>query len=240
MPRRSRLMLPGVPVHIVHRGNNKQPCFREEQDKTFYLVHLARLLRQTGCALHAYCLMTNHVHFLVSSKASGSCSRLMKGIAQLHTQYINRTYGRSGTLWEGRFRSCLVQTEEYVLACYRYIEANPVRAGLCHHPGDYPWSSYGHNADGANDPLVTPHDEYMRLACDADSRRSNYRELFESLLPAGKLDEIRKATNGNFVLGDASFRAELEARTGRRVAPGSPGRPARSMQKGEHLDLLEP
>lgn len=231
-------MLPGVPVHIVHRGNNKQPCFREEQDRTFYLIHLGKLLRQTGCAMHAYCLMTNHVHFLVSAEATDSCAKLMKGVAQLHTQYINRTYGRSGTLWEGRFRSSLVQTEDYVLACYRYIESNPVRAALCQHPRDYPWSSYRANADGASDALVTPHEEYIRLASGADYRRANYRALFESLLSVDKLNEIRKATNGNFVLGDASFRADLGARIGRRVTPGSPGRPTRSVRNDEQLDLL--
>ena len=232
-------MLPGIPVHIVHRGNDRQACFRSEQDKAFYLLHLARLLRDKRCALHAYCLMTNHVHLLVTAGATDGCAKLMKGIAQLHTQYINRTYERSGTLWEGRFRSCLVQAEDYVLACYRYIETNPVRAGLCTHPRDYPWSSHRANAEGAPDALITSHDQYQRLAIGDAERHANYRALFESILPDERIGEIRMATNGNFALGNASFRDALEAKLGRRVTPGCPGRPPSSAGKGEdQLDLL--
>ena len=137
MPRRARLMLAGLPVHITHRGNNRQRCFYEECDRAFYLFHLLRLLPHAQCALHAYCLMSNHVHLLVTPATGESCARLMKGIAQLHTQYVNRTYRRTGTLWEGRFHSCLVQSENYLLTCYTYIELNPVDAGLCDHPEDY-------------------------------------------------------------------------------------------------------
>jgi putative transposase len=224
-------MLPGVPVHIVHRGNNRQSCFKKEQDRAFYLHHLGRLLSQTRCQMHAYCLMTNHIHLLVTAETVDGCGKLMKGIAQLHTQYMNRTYERTGSLWEGRFRSCLVQTEAYVLACYRYIELNPVRAGLCGNPRDYEWSSHRANADGSFGPLITPHREYQRLAIDAANRGVAYKELFASPLSAAKLDEIRTATNGNFALGNESFRAALEVRLGRRVTPGRPGRPAKSEQQ---------
>lgn len=235
-------MLPGVPVHIVHRGNNKQSCFREDQDRAFYLLHFTKLLRQTECAMHCYCLMTNHVHFLVTARTPDGCARLMKGVAQLHTQYINRTYGRSGSLWEGRFRSCLVQTEDYVLACYRYIELNPVRAALCQHPREYRWSSYRANAEGAFDALITPHDEYHRLAVDAISQRAAYRAMFESRLSEHRLAEIRKATNGNFALGDRTFRDRIQGELGRRVSPGRPGRPPTTPTASEtaQLELLEP
>jgi putative transposase len=226
MPRRARLMLPGVPAHIVHRGNNKQACFRQAQDRSFYRFHLTRLLPEAQCQVHAYCLMTNHVHLLVTAKQLNGCSILMKGIAQLHTQYMNRTYGRSGSLWEGRFRSCLVQAEDYVLACYRYIEMNPIRASLCRHPGEYEWSSFRANAEGVFDGLVTPHEEYRRLG-QAEERLAMYRGLFEVTLSDVRLNEIRNATNGNFALGNASFRADLETRIGRRVAPGTPGRPSK-------------
>src|SRR5688572_5268224 len=174
MPRRARLMLAGIPVHITHRGNNRQRCFYEDADRAFYLFHLRRLLPHAQCKLHAYCLMTNHVHVLLTPTALDSCARLMKGLAQLHTQYVNRTYGRSGSLWEGRFHSCLVQSEGYLLNCYRYVELNPVDAGVCAHPAKYEWSSYQANGQGVFDAAITPHDEYVRLGGTAHSRRAAY------------------------------------------------------------------
>jgi putative transposase len=219
-------MLPGIPVHIVQRGNNRQACFYEDKDRLFYLLHLARLTRAADCALHAYCLMTNHVHLLVTANGIDGCARLMKGIGQLHTQYVNRTYVRTGTLWEGRFRSCLVQSQEYLLACYRYIETNPVRARICSHPADYPWSSYRANAESFDDVLVTRHEEYSRLGTTDEERRATYSALFETALEVGRIREIRDATAGNFVLGNAHFRNTVSAVLGRRVERGAPGRPA--------------
>ena len=141
-------MLAGVPVHVIQRGNNRGACFVDDEDRNFYLFHLARGLGRCGCQLHAYCLMTNHVHLLLTPEGAESCAVLMKHMGQLRSQYFNKRYGRTGSLWEGRFRSCLVQSEGYVLACYRYIELNPVRASLVIHPGDYPWSSHRNNALG--------------------------------------------------------------------------------------------
>jgi putative transposase len=139
MPRRGRIMLAGVPVHLVQRGNNRSPCFVADEDRSFYLFHLGRGLGRYGCELHAYCLMTNHVHLLVTPRSAESCALLMKHLGQLHSQYFNKLYKRTGSLWEGRFRSCLVQSER---TCYRYIELNPVRAGLAAGPREYCWSSY--------------------------------------------------------------------------------------------------
>jgi putative transposase len=221
-------MLPGVPVHVIHRGNNRQACFYEENDRSFYLFHLRRLLRKTACSLHAFCLMTNHVHLLLTAAAACGCSQLMQGVAQLHSQYVNRNYGRSGSLWEGRFRSCLVQSEQYLLACYRYIEANPVRAGLSRHPRDYEWSSYRTNAEDELDPSIGPHDEYLRLGPTAATRRKAYVELFQVDPKYWRIEEIREATNGNFALGDAQFKRRLALQLGRRVDRGSPGRPSNS------------
>jgi REP element-mobilizing transposase RayT len=157
-------MLSGIPVHITHRGNNRQRCFYEESDRAFYLFHLRRLLPQAQCALHAYCLMSNHVHLLLTPGKLDSCALLMKRLAQLHTQYVNRTYQRTGTLWEGRFDSSLVQSESYLFNCYKYVELNPVEAGLCQHPADYEWSSCRANANGAFDAAIKPHAEYLSLA----------------------------------------------------------------------------
>jgi putative transposase len=231
-------MLPGVAVHVVHRGNNRAACFFGDEDRSFYLFHLGRLLARADCALHAYCLMGNHVHLLLTPSTATACGLLMKGIAQLYAQYINKTYRRSGYLWESRFKSCLVQSEDYVLACYRYIELNPVRAGLVRRPGQYRWSSYGANAIGENSPLITPHDQYVALGGEPAERHAVYSEMFGSLLSAKHLEEIRGATNGGYVLGSLAFKRTVSQTLGRRVEKGSAGRPARATTAEDQLDLL--
>jgi putative transposase len=231
-------MLAGIPVHVIQRGNNRQRCFYEDQDREFYLFHLRRLLGKAGCALHAYCLMTNHVHLLLTANSPVGCGRLMKDLGQLHTQYVNRNYDRTGSLWEGRYRSCLVQAEDYLLACYRYVEMNPVRANLVEAPGDYPWSSYRLNAEGVPNALITPHDEYLRLGASNAERRGAYEELIRQLLDSKQLDEIRAATNGNFALGGKAFRQRMSAALGRRAERGSAGRPRLARPAGQ-ADLLD-
>ncbi len=136
-------------MHIIQRGNNRCACFHAADDYLYYLEHLDRFARRFGCAVHAYVLMTNHVHLLLTPDEADSASLLMKYLGQHYVQHINQRYGRTGTLWEGRFKSCLAQSQTYVLACHRYIEMNPVRAGMVAHPGQYRWSSYAVNADGA-------------------------------------------------------------------------------------------
>nr|WP_230174897.1 transposase [Pseudomonas sp. Bi123] len=175
--------------------------------------------------MHAWCLMTNHVHLLISPHEHSSTSSLMKGIGQRYVQYINRTYGRSGTLWEGRFRSCLVQSDSYVLACYRYIEMNPVRAKMVTHPAQYRWSSYRANAQSEFSHLITPHAQYLSLGDTDVSTAEVYRKLFKSELEIGLVEQIRATTNGDYVLGGSRFAAEIEAMIGRRARRGCPGRP---------------
>ena len=172
MPRRARLSIPGIPWHIIQRGNNRSACFCAEEDYRRYLDTLGTLAPKYGCAVHAYVLMTNHVHLLLTPERADSAALLMKHLGQRYVQYVNRSYRRSGTLWEGRFRSCLTQSEDYVLACYRYIELNPVRASMVAHPRDYRWSSYRANAEGLADSLITPHIEYLRLGADPQERRA--------------------------------------------------------------------
>ena len=169
--------------------------------------------------------MTNHVHLLLTPRTSDGANELMKRLGQRYVQYVNRTTSRSGTLWEGRFRSCLTQEEDYLLSCYRYIELNPVRAGLVGHPAQYPWSSYRANAQGEPSTLLTPHRLYTVLGHDAESRQSAYRQLFRYRLDPGAVDEIRAATNGNFALGGSPFQAQVAAALGRRVTRGKSGRP---------------
>jgi putative transposase len=211
----------------MQRGNNRADCFFAEQDRSFYLFHLARLLPRARCTLHAYCLMTNHVHLLVTARDADSCAVLMKHMGQLHAQYINRTYGRSGSLWDGRYKSCLVQSEGYLLTCYRYIELNPVRAGLAAKAADYPWSSFRANAHGETCELLTAHDEFAALGASPEERRAVYRDLFGSPGDTAVFDDIRNATNAGCVVGDARFKSSVARILGRRVERGCPGRPAR-------------
>ncbi|MDD5367039.1 MAG: transposase [Gallionellaceae bacterium] len=225
MPRRPRITLPGIPLHIIQRGNNRQACFHAEEDYRRYLDWLEEFSSKTGCHVHAYVLMTNHVHVLLSANKAESPGALMKALGQRYVQYVNHVYRRSGTLWEGRFRSCLVQVEGYLLGCQRYIELNPVRAGMIKHPAEYPWSSYRANAQGEVDPLITPHETYSALGLTDGTRQTAYRELFRSQLEPGMIDAIRKATNGNYILGNSRFAEEISRALGRRVTPGKSGRP---------------
>lgn len=225
MPRRARLSVPGIPWHIIQRGNNRTPCFYAEEDYRRYLHTLREMAQRFECAVHAYVLMTNHVHLLLTPSRKESAGLLMKHLGQRYVQYVNRSYRRSGTLWEGRFRSCLAQSERYVLTCYRYIELNPVRAHMAAHPRDYPWSSYRANAEGASDALLTPHSDYLSLGFPEPDRLAAYRELFSAHLDAERIAEIRQATNGNYALGDERFRDEIARMLRRRVTPGKSGRP---------------
>lgn len=225
MPRRARLVMPGVPLHLIQRGNNRSACFYSEEDYLFYLEHLAEQARKQACEIHAWCLMTNHVHLLLTPSNPTGASLLMKGLGQRYVQYVNRTYQRTGTLWEGRFRSCLVQEDSYVLACYRYIEMNPVRAGIVEHPAEYRWTSYRANAQGEESRFITPHAQYNALGEAGLPRTASYRELFKNQLDPGLVDQIRASTNGNYVLGGSRFASEVESTLRRRVNKGRPGRP---------------
>ena len=239
MPRRARIVLQNVPVHIIQRGNNRQPCFFADDDYRRYLDWLAEYAIKSGCQVHAYVLMTNHVHLLLSSERADAGGMLMKSLGQRYVQYVNRVYHRSGTLWEGRFRSCLVQEESYLLGCQRYIELNPVRANIVAHPAEYRWSSYRANAQGEANTLMNPHSLYAALGSNDIVRQTNYRELFRYGLEPGMVDKIRLATNGNFALGNESFAAQVASMIGRRVVPGLSGRPRKAIELESGELLLE-
>ena len=228
MPRRARIVLPNTPLHIIQRGNNRQACFFANEDYRRYLDWLNEYAQKTACRVHAYVLMTNHVHLLLSADRADAGGALMKALGQRYVQYVNRVYRRSGTLWEGRFRSCLVQEEGYLLGCQRYIELNPVRANMVAHPAEYRWSSYRANAQGEVNALVQPHALYRSLGGSAVTRQAAYRELFRHELEPGLVDEIRRATNGNFALGCERFANAVAEMIGRRVRPGQSGRPRKS------------
>jgi putative transposase len=225
-------MVPGLPFHVLQRGNNRSACFHDDADRAFYLFQLRRLLPASGCALHAYCLMTNHVHLLLTPIAEDSCGKFMQRLGQLHSQYMNRRYGRSGTLWQGRFKSCPIEAESYLVICHRYVELNPVRASLVSDPLEYEWSSHRANVGTASDPALTSHEVIRPLG------KEHYRELFDAPLPPRAVEAIRKATNGNYVLGTDAFRRRLALSTGLRTSPGKPGKPARSDALAGQLTLL--
>jgi putative transposase len=225
MPRRPRIIFPGIPLHIIQRGNNRQACFFADEDYLFYLDWLKEYAQGSGCLIHAFVLMTNHVHLLLTPSFSYSAGELMKRLGQRYVQYVNKTYKRSGTLWEGRFRSSIVQQEEYLFSCQRYIEMNPVRAEIVKHPGEYRWSSYRTNGQGEKSELITPQNLYLSLGKSRKEREEAYRELFRYDLEPGEIDKIRKATNGNFALGNERFSEEISKNLGRRVSPGKAGRP---------------
>jgi putative transposase len=231
-------MLPGASVHLLQRGNNRSQCFFSDADRRFYLFHLARLLPRARCVLHSFCLMTNHVHLLVTAHEACSCATLMKHLGQLYAQYVNKSYRRTGSLWEGRFKSCLVQSEGYLLTCHRYIELNPVRAGLAASADRYPWSSFGANAHGEPCDFLTPHAEYLRLGSNAGERQVVYRDTFGSLASLAQFEEIRRATNAGYVIGDARFKASMARIVGRRVQRGSPGRPAAADKEERSAELF--
>ena len=212
-------------MHIIQRGNNRQACFVADEDYGFYLEWLKEYAGKTGCQVHAYVLMTNHVHLLLSSLRADGAGALMKALGQRYVQYFNRQYGRSGTLWEGRFRSCPVQQEDYLLTCQRYIELNPVRAGMVTHPAEYRWSSYRANAQGEASSLLHPHLLYLQLGSAPVARQQAYRELFRHQLEPGLVDSIRVATNGNYALGSPQFCEQITLALGRRATRGKAGRP---------------
>lgn len=225
MPRRPRLIMPDIPLHIIQRGNNRQPCFYADEDYLFYLEWLHEYSRSARCAIHAYVLMTNHVHLLITPANAASAGELMKRLGQRYVQYVNRTYQRSGTLWEGRFRSCLAEEDRYLLACQRYIEMNPVRASMVSRPDAYRWSSYQANAWGKSSPILTPHPQYLALGDEPAVRQRAYRELFDHNIDPALIDAIRQATNGNFTLGSSRFAEQIADELGRRAARSTPGRP---------------
>ncbi len=224
MPRRSRVHLDGIPLHIVQRGHNRESCFFCDLDRRTYLSLLGDALAESECALHAYVLMTNHVHLLLTPRRAEAVPRLFISLGRRYVQYINRLHERTGTLWDSRYRSSLVQEDAYLFACHRYIEMNPVRAGIVNDPAQYPWSSYRANGLGQTDVRVTPHALYDELGRSDRERQAAYRALFNAGLDLD-IDDIRRALGQSQPLGSARFHASVEQVTGIRREARPRGRP---------------
>jgi putative transposase len=234
MPRRPRPVLAEIPLHIIQRGNNRARCFFADVDYLVYLDLLKRCAADAHCEVHAYVLMGNHVHLLVTPQTRASPAALMKALGQRYSQYVNRRYRRTGSLWEGRYKSSLVDHARYLLVCHRYIELNPVRAQMVSHPSDYPWSSYRTNADGHPSELIKPHLVYSALGSHPAAREQAYRQLFEIPLADETVEQVRRAACGNFVLGDAGFAAVMAQSLGREVIPRASGRRTKNWMVDTH------
>jgi len=214
---------------VIQRGNNRAGCFFGDADRRFYLKCLAEAATRRCCAVHAYVLMTNHVHLLVTPSVSGAVAAMLQDLGRRYVRVINTIHGRSGTLWEGRFKCSLIDSENYLLACHRYVELNPVRAGMVDHPAAYFWSSHAHYASGRANPLITEHWIYQGLGTTRDERQTAFRSLFDEPLEQEVVARIRKAVNTDSALGSEEFMNAAEAQLGRSVRVPRRGRPPKSI-----------
>lgn len=224
MPRKPRFNLPGIPQHIIQRGNNREPCFYSEKDYLQYLEDLKQSASKYHCRIHAYVLMTNHVHLLVTPMIEDGVSQMMQSLDQRYVKYFNQAHKRAGTIWEGRFKSSLIDSDIYLLTCMCYIELNPVRANMVMHPGDYRWSSYQRNAQVSDDKLIESHPIYRTLGETGDERRFVYRELFQRHLDNDVIHQIRDALNHELVLGRSRFKDRIEEIAKQQARLGLPGK----------------
>ncbi len=226
MPRHRRYPLPGIPQHVIQRGNNRQVTFFADEDYIRYLQDLKTASESGKCDIHAYVLMTNHVHLLMTPHRPDGISKTMQSLGRRYVTYINQTYQRSGTLWEGRYKAALIDSDRYLLTCQRYIELNPVRAeNMVDHLADYRWSSYRSNALGAVDEIITPPPQYNALGATAEARQAAYRNLFNAQIEPRSLALIRDSLNQCRVYGSDKFKDQIEFALSRRVRPGKAGRP---------------
>ena len=226
MPRRKRNYLPGLPYHLVQRGNNRQRCFRDPADYEAYLELWREKARWYGVRVHAYCLMTNHIHFVVSSDEGDAISNTMKVVGSRYAYHFNRRHRRTGTVWEGRHRSSLIDSERYLLTCYRYVELNPVRARMVDSPPEYEWSSHHLNAS-QNASWLTPHPVYLALGRKPVERAAALRALFDDAIADEDIALIRKATHYSVPIGDERFRRDIEKRFNLPRGQMARGRPKR-------------
>ena len=222
MPRLPRYSIPGQPQHVIQRGNNRSLIFKAADEFQFFRECLRSARDRSGCQIHAYVFMTNHVHLLVTPDTERAIGRALQTLASRYVRRFNLIYQRTGHLWGGRYHAAVINTEQYLFTCHRYIELNPVRAGLASHARDYPWSSYRANALGVSDRLVTPHERYVALGRSASAQQVAYRALFSEELTDSTLAEIRDSTKRGWALGSKRFRDEIAAHLRRRKPHANP------------------
>lgn len=238
MARLGRYFLPDQPLHVIQRGNDRQAIFFSEEDREAYLGWLLAAASDHGCRIHAYMLMTNHVHLLVTPERASSLPRMMQSLGRRYVRHVNDAHHRTGTLWEGRYRAAPIDSEAYLLACCRYIELNPVRARMVRHPREHRWSSHRANALGEADALVTPHPLYRTLGRSAAERQASYRALFRERLSETFIEQLRSATNSGWAMGDDAFKRRIAKGARRRAEPLPRGRPPARPADKRQLNLL--
>lgn len=210
MPRKPRFYLPDVPAHVMQRGHNRSAVFFDNEDYLEYLRIVKVMAEKYQCLIHAYVLMTNHVHLLVTPLSQNSISLFFQGLGRQYVTYINKTYGLSGSLWEGRHKGNIIDTDVYFLACMRYIELNPVRANMCLDPGEYRWSSYAANALGEPNSILSPHAEYCRLGKNCALQQERYHALFKEILDVKVISDLRKGVQSGTPVGETDFTRKIE------------------------------
>lgn len=232
MARLSRYCLPGYPQHVIQRGNNRSPIFVAEEDYSCYRDCLLNAMQRHAADLHAYVFMTNHVHLLMTPHRPDSLARIMQSVGRRYVRYFNDTYRRTGTLWEGRYKAAVIDSALYLLRCYRYIELNPVRAGMVVRPGDYRWSSYRVHALGEADRLIVDHAGYLALGSTPEERQGAYCALFTNPDEDHQVEAIRQATNRAWILGSEQFQNQVATLLQQRVRPLPLGRPRKVPESG--------
>lgn len=225
MARLPRLVIPQQPHHVIQRGNDRQLIFRDAADYGIFLGWLREAAKQFHVAIHAYVLMSNHLHLLASPTDNLGLARMMQWVGRHYVPYFNHKYERTGTLWQGRFKTAVIDSERYFLTCSRYIELNPVRAGMLHNPAEYAWSSYQHHIGLRTDPLITDHPLYWALGNTPFEREAAYKALTEQGLTSDELQTMRKSAVKGWAIGSDKFQTQLEKLADRPVTPGKPGRP---------------
>ncbi len=225
MARLPRLTVPGYPHHVIQRGNNRQPIFSSSADDEYFLGLLDEAARKFGVAIHAYVLMSNHFHLLVTPQTDTALPQMMQAVGRRYVRYFNDIHQRSGTLWEGRYKSTLIQAERYLLACMAYIDLNPVRAGMVVQPRDYLWSSHSHYIGLRTDKLITPHPLYWDLGNTPFAREAAYAALVQAGVSASQQEALTESALHGWALGEAGFVSDLQSKTSRRLSKTSAGRP---------------
>lgn len=226
MARLPRLTLPGYPHHVIQRGNNRQPIFLDAADRAHMLALLAEYAPAFKVAIHAYVLMDNHLHLLVTPETADGLPKLMQAVGRRYVRYFNDRHGRTGTLWEGRYRSTVIETERYLLTCMAYIDLNPVRAGMVAQAGDHVGSSHAHYVGLRQDKLITPHPLWWTLGNTPFAREAAYAELVHAGVGAADQTALTASALRGWALGGPDFAAHLQTLTARRTRPQRPGRPA--------------
>lgn len=225
MARLPRLVVPHQAHHIIQRGTDRRVIFLDENDHLTFLRWLKEASKTFQVAIHAYVLMPNHLHLLATPVDETGLARMMQWLGRHYVPYFNYKYDRFGTLWQGRYRATVIDTERYFMACSRYIDLNPVRGGICSSPADFRWSSYAHHVGLLQDPLITDHALYWALSNTPFGREAAYRAMTEETISSEEVTELSNATLKGWALGSSKFKAKLEKQANRRVTPGKKGRP---------------